>query len=448
MHEKSRLRLRRTGPLVMAAVLASPIPSAAVTYYVRQTVGDDAHDGLSAATAWRGISKLSPAMQAGDTAYVGPGLYREQVTVMNGGTPEKRVVFIADTTGQHTGDPPGPVMITGADPVAEDIFAPHTAPGVYQAEVPYKVAGVVEMDGPQHRYARARDTKEHLVEKMTLLDVVVKRPASHFYDEAARVLYVHTSDGKPPGSHEIELIRRGTGIGMSEKHYVTVIGFTFRHTGDAGVSFFKGSGHGIAMNNTSYGSRQGVRVYEATDMLVYGNTLFRNDNSGVYFAKGSVNGLAVGNVAYENTKGIRWSSQSVNGMAIDNTAFDNREAGIAIEDADHTLLRRNVLLNNGKSQLMVIRAEYGSESNCFHNGRPDQLTADFVFVDHFKTLAEYRRAKGQDLHSRDGACGRPPAKVDVGKLHAETMGYAERARRTLAGSPAKGDGAAGAGTGK
>jgi parallel beta-helix repeat protein len=326
-------------------------------------------------------------------------------------------------------------MIVGSDPVDETVFAPHTARGVYKAEVTQKVAGVVEMDGLQYRYKRARDTKEHLLEKMSLLDVVAKLPSSHFYDEATRVLYIHTSDGKPPTSHEIEIIHRGTGIGMSEKHYVTVIGFTFRSMGDAGINFFKGSGHGIAVNNTSYGSRQGIRVYEATDILVYGNTLFRNDNSGVYFARGSTNGLAIGNITYENIKGVRWSSQSVNGMAIDNTAFDNREVGIAVENADRAVLRRNLLVNNTKSQLMVIQAEYSSESNCFQNGSADQLTADFVFVDHYGTLADYQRGKRQDLHSRQGACGPLPAKVDVGRLHAETVKYTERARQKLGASP-------------
>jgi parallel beta-helix repeat protein len=425
---------KKTLLLLAAVLVGSPGDGAAATYYVRQTVGDDANDGLSPERAWRSVSRLSRAMQAGDTAYVGPGLYREQVTVMNGGTPDQRVVFIADTTGQHTGDPPGTVMLTGADPVDEGVFVPHTAPGVYTAELPYKVAGVVEMDGAQYRYRRARDTKEHLLEKMSLADVVAKLPSSHFYDEAAGVLHIHTSDGKPPHTHEIELIRRGTGIGMWDKHYVSVMGFTFRHMGDAGISFFNGSGHGIAINNTSYGSRQGIRVYGATEMLIYDNTLFRNDNSGVYFAKRSTNGLAIGNIAYENIKGVRWSSQSVNAMAIENTVFDNYEAGIALEDVDHALLRRNTMVNNRKCQLMVIRSGYGSEDNCFENGGPEQLTADFVFIDHYKTLADYQQGKRQDLHSRGSGCGRLSAKVDVRRLHAETLTYTERARSVLRGS--------------
>lgn len=402
------------------------------TYYVRQTVGDDANDGKSAKTAWQSISKLSSAMHAGDTAYVGPGLYRDQISVMNSGTAENTITFIADTTGQRTGDPPGVVMITGAEPVDESIFAPSSIPAVYKAQfTAYAVHGVVEMDGPQYRYAKASDTKEHLQEKMSLLDVVAKLPSSFFYDEETKSLYIQTSDGKPPRTHEIELIRRGAGIGLSEKHFVTVIGFTFRHMGDAGISFFTGSGNCIAVNNTSYGNRQGIRVYNATNILVYGNTLFRNENSGVYFVKESVNGLAIGNISYENIKGVRWSSHSENGMSIDNTLFDNHEAGISIEDVDDAILRRNKMVNNEKYQLWAMRSDYTSEDNCFQNGSPDQLVADLVFLGRYKTLAEYQKRRQQDLHSRDGGCGPLPQKVEVRKLHAETLTYTERARKIL-----------------
>jgi hypothetical protein len=102
------------GACLVALLLASPLRGQAATYYVRQTVGVDANDGLSPATAWGHISKLAKAMKAGDTAYVGPGLYRNRIAVQNDGTAEKRITFVADTTGRYTGDPPGPVMITGA----------------------------------------------------------------------------------------------------------------------------------------------------------------------------------------------------------------------------------------------------------------------------------------------------------------------------------------------
>jgi len=421
---------------VAGLLLVGAADAPATSYYVRQTVGDDVRDGLTPATAWRSLARLSHVMHAGDTVYVGPGLYREQVTVLHDGAAGNRIVFVADTTGQHTGDPPGVVMIAGADPVDEGIFTPTAAPGVYAAEVPYPVLGVVEMDGAQRRYVRTRDTREHVVEKLPEAEVVARLPASHFYDQDAKILHLHTSDGKPPAAHEIELIRRGNGIGMTGMHFVTVMGFTFRHMGDAGISFFKGSGDGMALNNTSYGGRQGIRVYGASRVLVYGNTLFRNDNSGVYFALESSDGVALGNTAYENVKGLRWSSRSVDGLALDNVVFDNLEAGIALEDADRALLRRNVLASNARAQLEVSRSAYGSEANCFDVGGPGRLVADFVFGERYETLALYQGARRLDLHSRAGGCGPLPAKIDVRALHAETLAYAERARAILVGTVA------------
>ncbi|TMB03968.1 MAG: right-handed parallel beta-helix repeat-containing protein, partial [Deltaproteobacteria bacterium] len=399
-------------PLALVVVLVAPGVAAAATYYVRQTVGDDARDGLTPQTAWQHLSKLSSAMHPGDIAYVGPGLYREEVVVENDGAPDARIVFVADTTGQHTGDPPGTVMVTGADPVDGTTFVSHAPSGVYTARLPSIVWGAVEMDGPQYRYGGTQEARELVVEKMSPVDVVAKLPSTYYYDDAEKVLYLHTSDGRPPATHEMELIYRGNGILVQGKHYVTVMGFTFRHMQDSGVSFFKGAGDEIAVDNTSYGSRQGIRVYGASNVLVYGNTLFRNENCGVYFAAQSANGAAIGNTAYENVKGVRWSSQSVDGLCLDNTLFDNHERGIAIENSDRALVRRNKVVNNTASQLLVIQSLYSSEINCYETGGPDQLVAEFYPYfdrDRHKTLGEYQRVRHQDLSSKPEGCGPLPA---------------------------------------
>src|SRR5205085_11554694 len=129
---------------------------------------------------------------------------------------------------------------------------------------------------------------------------------------------LHTSDGTPPARHELELIRRADGFYLLGRHFVTIAGFTFRSMQDAGISFFKGSGDDIAVGNTAWGSRQGIRVYGATNILLQGNTLFRNENSGAYFAASSTSGVTIGNVCYENLKGLRWSSQSSDALVLDN----------------------------------------------------------------------------------------------------------------------------------
>ena len=401
----------------------APVASAR-TFYVRQSAGDDAGDGLSPATAWRHVARLSEVMAAGDTAYVGPGLYREQIEVRRSGTAEQPIVFVADETGRHTGDAPGVVMLTGAEPVDESIFVAAGPPGVYTAPFPaWQVWGVVEMDGPQGRYVRVAITPEYLVDKLPPVDVVAKRRSSYHYDEATRTLYLHTSDDRPPSAHEFELVQRGNGIlARGGKEFVTVIGFTFRHVQDAGVSFFNGSGHGTVVRVTAYGSRQGVRVYASPDVLVYGSTLFRNENSGVYFAARSTGGRAIGNTSYENVKGLRWSSDSTHGMALDNVLFDNTERGLSLENADGAIVRGNRLVHNAVSQLQVLQSRYASDENCFEAG-PGELVADFRpfgYADHFDRLAAYQQAQKQDPRSRDGGCEPPPAKVDVLALHART----------------------------
>ena len=422
--------------VTLPAVVAPSGPAAAAVYYVRQTVGDDARDGRSPETAWAHVAKLGAVMQAGDTAYVGPGLYREEIDVMNDGRSDARLVFVADTTGQHTGDPPGVVMLTGADPVDGTVFGPHTAPGVYMARLPERAWGAVEMDGAQFRYGGTRETREHAAEHMPEVDVVAKLPSTYYWDEASDTLYLHTSDGRPPSSHEMELIHRGNGVAMTGKHYVTVMGFTFRSMQDSGVNFFKGSGHGIALGNTAYGCRQGIRVYAAVDILVSGNTLFRNENSGAYFAAGSTSGVALGNVSYENVKGLRWSSQSSGALVVDNLLFDNRERGLALENADGALVRGNVLVDNAESQLLVWESGYSAEANCFATGRGSQRVADFFPFragDLYDTLAAYQAGRRQDLHSSEGGCRPLPGKVDVRRLHAQTTAYAARARALLRG---------------
>ena len=419
--------------LGLASNTAEPSePARDRVFYVRQTIGDDSNDGLSPQTAWRSLSKLEEVMQAGDTAYVGPGLYREMLTVANSGTAEAWITFIGDTTGQHTGDPPGTVMITGADPMDETVFVAQSAAGFYKAS---KLEGhflrPVEMDGPQYRYKNALETAKHLREGLPELEVVARLASTYHYDRDSGTLYIHTSDDRPPTSHEIELIRRNYGIVTYGNHYVSVNGFTFRHMGTAGINFGKGSSNCLALDNTSYGSWQGIQISNSSHVRVEGSTLFRNGNSGIYFLSGSTHGHAVGNVAYENAKGVRWSSDSTNGVALDNVTFDNHEVGIAIEYTNEIRVSNNIMVNNRISQFLVKNSGYTSQANCYESGGAEQLIAKVDYNESYTTLAEFQQATNQDLDARE-MCAPLPQKIDVHQLHAETTAYAERARKILA----------------
>jgi parallel beta-helix repeat protein len=404
-----------SGALAQASGDAAGDPPGRV-FYVR-LAGDDHADGTSPETAWRSLSRLSGALTAGDTAYVGPGLHRDQLVLRSSGTAERHIRVIADPDGAHTGDAPGPVLVTGAEPVDEGRFEAAGPPGVYQTKfADFVPVGVVEMDGPQYRYMRARSTREHLVDGLTVSEVVAARPSTYTYDAETEVLLLHTSDGAPPARHGLELIRRGAGITVPGKEFVTISGFTIRHTGDAGILFSDGSRHGIALDNVCWGNRIGIRVNAATDVLVAGNTLFRNENSGVYFLREAVRGRALHNVLYENVKGVRYGSRSDEGQAIGNIAFRNHEVGVSVEDTAGTLVLNNRLVRNGDAQLLLLKARSSrSDGNCFEAEAPAQAIAGLE-LERYAQLGAFRAAAAQDLGSRVGDCGLPPSPIDVQAL--------------------------------
>lgn len=83
------------------------------TYYVRKS-GSDSNAGTSAGAAWLTIGKALGAsgIAAGDTVYIGAGIYRETVTVAMT-TSGSTTSVIGDVTGAFTGDA-GDVVVTPA----------------------------------------------------------------------------------------------------------------------------------------------------------------------------------------------------------------------------------------------------------------------------------------------------------------------------------------------
>ena len=84
------------------------------TYYVRASMGNDGNTGLSPAQAWLTIDKAANTVAAGDTVYIGSGLYREQVTMDTAGASGNPIKFIGDIDGVQTGDG-GAVIISAHD---------------------------------------------------------------------------------------------------------------------------------------------------------------------------------------------------------------------------------------------------------------------------------------------------------------------------------------------
>jgi len=87
-----------------------------MTIYYVGPGGNDGNSGLTWALRKLTINGAEDVpVVAGDIIYVGPGVYRETLTVDVSGGAGNHIVYIADVTGENTDDVGGIVRITGSD---------------------------------------------------------------------------------------------------------------------------------------------------------------------------------------------------------------------------------------------------------------------------------------------------------------------------------------------
>jgi len=78
--------------------------------------GNDTNNGLSWANRRLTLNGIEDKpVVAGDTVYVGPGAYRETLTVDVAGSSGSPITYIGDATGEHTDGVGGVVRITGSN---------------------------------------------------------------------------------------------------------------------------------------------------------------------------------------------------------------------------------------------------------------------------------------------------------------------------------------------
>lgn len=162
-------------------------PTAASEFFV-SLQGSDASSGTSQNTAFRTIQKGVDALVPGDTLTIGPGEYFENVCRTNLGNAVVETVIRAEV--------PGTALLRGDVPAPEF----HKTAGfqfIYAAEFHQSPTAVLE-----------HDTLHTLVAKSNLQELEFD-PGFFYYDTAAEMLYISSSDLRSPAGRPYSVAVNG-----------------------------------------------------------------------------------------------------------------------------------------------------------------------------------------------------------------------------------------------
>ncbi len=314
-------------------------------------------------TPFCSIAPAAAAALAGDTVWIHPGTYREQVTPSHVGMNGAPLAFRATAPGVRVFGTSNLSDAAGWAPTATTAWSrPLAAPSP---------AAQVLSDGLRLAAATGTGT-------MTA--------GSFYYDSTAGQLYVDAGGPNPAIGHVIEASTRtygfklwnthdvlldgiatwgqnGPGVSVQDSTRMTVSGVTAELASSYGISFDRSStvtvSNATALNNGSIGIRFGstsgsaISNSSAHDNLYHGISL-----------QGSADNVVAGNEAYRNAQPVQRVATGIDvslgstGVTVErNTTYGNQDSGIQIySDSGNAIVRRNVSYDNGDHGLDCYRS--------------------------------------------------------------------------------------------
>lgn len=207
-------------------VLAFCSFAGAATYHVA-IQGQDAAAGTEAAP-WRTLQHAVDALKPGDTAVIGPGIYRERIELKRGGTAESPITL--------TAAPGARVVVTGADLLADGWTKVGGLDGAYSRDwsLRFPINGPDDLTHPADKEHELTGRAEQVFHSGRLLRQVLRReqlaPGTFHVDLSAKKLYVWLRDSANPAGTDVEASKRmhwlAAAPGVS---HLRVRGITFRY---------------------------------------------------------------------------------------------------------------------------------------------------------------------------------------------------------------------------
>jgi parallel beta-helix repeat protein len=319
--------------------------------------------GNGSSTPFCSIAPAAAAALAGDTVWIHPGTYREQVTPAHAGMSGAPLAFRATAPG---------VRVVGTSNLSDEAgWAPAGATAWSRPLAASSPVTQVLSDGLRLAAATGTGT-------MTA--------GSFFYDSTAGQLYVDAGGPNPAIGHVIEAGSRtygfklwkthdvlldgiatwgqnGPGVSVQDSTRMTVSGVTAELASSYGISFDRSSAVTVTGATALDNGSIGIRFGSTSGSVISGSSTHDNLYHGISL-QNSTDDVVAGNEAYGNSQpaqrvatGIDVSLSSTGVTVERNTTYGNQDSGIQIySDSSNAIVRRNVSYDNGDHGLDCYRS--------------------------------------------------------------------------------------------
>ena len=342
-----------------------PTLTSATTYYV-STSGSDSNPGTQAAP-WKTIQKAANTMVAGDTVYILAGVYKEKVNIPKSGEPEKYITFSNYGTDEVIIDAENGVRDFCID-INGKSYLKFIGLKLVNAGPTGWRAGLRAIDNSSNiimdsltvqncRFGLLIYGKDSPVSNITLRNSVIAQNKEH-----GVFLYKKVYDSTiGPNNHVY-----GNGEGVRELIHGIEIGTDYpglQSNGAQRITVFD--------NEVNNNGCQGIRTWNAKDILIKNNYCHHNGATGIQIEDGSENIIVDSNRCEHNAQtfdyetGV-WIARTVNSIAQNNMLRGN-VLGLMVTTSNNTIIRNNIIYDNNRG--------------VGYNGTPNAINAMGIHID-------------------------------------------------------------------
>ncbi|MBI4722593.1 MAG: PQQ-binding-like beta-propeller repeat protein, partial [Candidatus Stahlbacteria bacterium] len=261
--------------------------------YVR-TDGNNSNLGIysQASGAWLTIQWAIDHMIAGDTCYVAPGTYSENISRANlSGTATNKTYLLANTSAnKFIGLSAGPIIIDGGG---------NLTPCLDMSNCDYIIIDHFTLRNCLGDYTNAHIYLRNGTDNAQIKDCEIYRQG-YVGESTAQGIKVNSSANVIIQDNVIHHLRY-TGIGIESSNSAVLARNRLHNIDDESI-ILDASNNCRAENNTGYSNDKLLELYNNSDnAVIVNNTAFNNINYGIRLNTGCDNNTCFNNLCYNNT---------------------------------------------------------------------------------------------------------------------------------------------------